>query len=379
MPVLCWFMAWLTLWRQVHGFVAMEAFTSASEWTWRRQSIRDVSLRYGLYEVQEEVITNRGILEEKLMAGMSKPIQVDKPKGAGSAGGFGGGVSKGSSGSSLRAQAKGHAKTLRKEGVVRIDNVLSDEVASELKTYVTQLRKTAQEEVDSNKVAHKQRFADVLLRKNRCDLVLPLNDITCRGLYEALCKSPVGATLASILGKDAVLYEFSCLISNKGSDRQVVHPDTPFGDKDEPVLYTCFMALQDVSIDMGPTLWIPRTHTKAAHEAFQDEAAIDDNTDSPKDALLRSRPSVLGTLPKGSCAIFDSRLLHCGTANQSDESRALFYVSFKSPKIGYPGNPASIRPELPGRLNLLQLQKQLESFHKGKGCSELEAIADKMQ
>jgi hypothetical protein len=49
--------------------------------------------------------------------------------------------------------------------------------------------------------------------------------------------------------------------------------------------------------------------------------------------------TVLGLLPKGCCAIFDSRTLHCGGANRSDKSRALFYFTFKNPKIGDPGNP----------------------------------------
>lgn len=49
--------------------------------------------------------------------------------------------------------------------------------------------------------------------------------------------------------------------------------------------------------------------------------------------------TVLGLLPKGCCAIFDSRTLHCGGANRSDTSRALFYFTFKNPKIGDPGNP----------------------------------------
>lgn len=122
---------------------------------------------------------------------------------------------------------------------------------------------------------------------------------------------------------------------------------------------------------------MPGTHTKEAHESFQIEESLDGSTLSPKDQLLRNTDSVLGVLPKGCCGIFDSRLLHAGTANRSDQSRAIFYVSFKNPKLGYPGNPASIRPDLSGKLNLRQLQKELKSFQKGKGCPELEALASR--
>lgn len=336
------------------------------------------ALQYGLYEVQEDMITKRGQFEETIMP-TGTPLAAHKPKGAGSSGGFGGGSGGGNKKSLLKAQGKAHAKVLRDDGVVRIDNVLSEDVVNELQSFVHEFRKVAQEEVESEKVSQKQRFADVLLRKNRCDLTMPLNEITYRGLYDALCKSPVGATLENLLGKNAVLYEFSCLISDPGSDRQTIHPDTPFVGDSDAVLYTCFMALQDVTLEMGPTCWLPGTHTQDAHDRFKDETSPGENMDSPKDALLRSRPVALGALSKGACGIYDSRLLHAGTANRSDSPRAIFYFSFKNPKIGYPGNPSSMRPELAGKLTLSKLQKELESFNKGKGCSELEALAATMK
>jgi len=319
---------------------------------------------YGLYEVQEELITKRGELEEDIMTGPSAPILEHKPKGAGSAGGFGNKSSKNRP--LLKTQAKEHAKVLRSQGVVRIDNVLSPAVVDKVKQFVMELRGTAQREIADQKVAVKQRFANVLLRKNRCDLTMPLTDTIYEALYESLCASSVGATIQNILGKNAVLYELSCLISDQGSDRQVVHPDTPFQDGEEPVLYTCFIALQDIDMSMGPTVWLPETHTLEIHNMFKDETAPGPNEESPKDKLLRTRPFVLGTLPKGACAIYDSRLLHCGTANRGDISRALFYFSFKNPKLGFPGNPPSIRPELQDKLTLKTLQSQLESFHKSQ-------------
>lgn len=320
---------------------------------------------YGLYEVQEELITKRGQYEETIMTNTS-PLLENKPKGAGSAGGFGGGGASSSRSAkpnkaSLKAQGKEHAKMLRRDGVVRIGNVLSDEIADEMRDYVMQLRETATNEVQSEAVPQRQRFADVLLRKNRCDLTLPLCDTVYQALHQALVTSPVGATLQNLLTPNCDLYELSCLISDPGSDRQVTHPDTPCKESNEQaVLYTCFIALQDVTIDMGPTVWLPQTHTLEMHQRFQDETA-DGDSDSPKDHLLKTQPAVLGLLPKGSCAIFDSRCLHCGTANRSEQSRALFYFSFKHPSVGYPGNPASIRPELSNQLHLKTLTKEVET------------------
>mmetsp|Transcript_31582 Transcript_31582/g.46610 ORF Transcript_31582/g.46610 Transcript_31582/m.46610 type:complete len:383 (+) Transcript_31582:67-1215(+) len=318
-----------------------------------------------LYREQENLIINRGELEEKLMSQKLKPIKVSKVnvRGTGSAGGFASGG--GSKKTSLKAEAKTHSIVLKRDGVVRIDNVLSSDVADRMREYAYKLRKTSQEEVEAGTVRPLQRFANVLLKNNRCDLTIPLgDDIVSDALDELLRKCSVGQTISALLGEDALLYELSCLISDPGSQRQVFHPDTPFIDGKESVLYTCFIALQDIRSDMGPTTWLPGTHTAEAHEAFGDEndTASAGREESRKDELIRTRPAVLGTLPKGSCAIFDSRCLHCGTANKSKkDSRALFYFSFKNPQVGYPGNPASIRSELgSAEVTLKALEEDLE-------------------
>jgi ectoine hydroxylase-related dioxygenase (phytanoyl-CoA dioxygenase family) len=247
---------------------------------------------------------------------------------------------------------------------------------------VFQLRQRAAGEVEEGRVNQLHRFADVLLKTNRCDLTLPLTDEICDALATVLVNSPVGAVLESEFGQGAGLSELSCLISDPGSQRQVVHPDTPWREEGA-VLYTCFVALQDVDLDMGPTVWIPNTHTEDAHAQFKDEQPDGDGDDgeSPKDRLLRTAPAVLGMLPAGCCAMYTSQVLHCGTANKSRNgtSRALFYFSFKKPTVGYPGNPGSIRPELVNQLTLGVLMKDLKSFQRGKRCPQLEAISSRMK
>jgi len=341
-----------------------------------------------LYEEQEKIIVKRGELEESLVTN-TKPLEapVIKVRGTGKAGGFGksagGGAGKKKS---SKAIGKAHAKILKKEGVLRIDNVLTPETADAVREHMYQLRYKSEQEVAQGIIHPLQRYADVLLKTNRCDLTIPMGSqdhpIITTALEESLCKSPVGATISSIFGEDAVLHEFSCLMSDPGSQRQVLHPDTPYVDGRGPVLYTCFIALQDVTLDMGPTVWLPRTHNLEAHEAFQDTIVRTEGGESPKDALIKKTPAVLGTLTKGSCAIFDSRLLHCGSANRSkdDVSRALFYFSFKNPAVGYPGNPASIRRELgDANVPLGELMKDLESFGKGKGSPLIDQLGSRMR
>jgi ectoine hydroxylase-related dioxygenase (phytanoyl-CoA dioxygenase family) len=321
-----------------------------------------------LYKEQEKMLVSRGKVEAALMQGVYRPIESENVKGAGSGGGFGG--SKRSRKSQLIVEGKAHAETLKISGVVRIDHVLSKDAADELRAFAYALRHESEALVASGEVEPFQRFADVLLKENRCDLTIPLGsrvvaDVLCNVLQE----SPVGYTISNLLGKEAVLYELSCLMSDPGSQRQVVHPDTPYREDDEPVLYTCFIALQDINIDMGATIWIPGTNTRQAHELFKDEDTS--LGESAKDRLLRTTPAVVGLLPKGCCAIFDSRTLHCGGSNKSETSRALFYFTFKNPKIGFPGNPGSIRREYISKFTLATLETEMKRYGKGKGSSVL--------
>jgi ectoine hydroxylase-related dioxygenase (phytanoyl-CoA dioxygenase family) len=317
-----------------------------------------------LYREQERLLVERGILEAELMKNTATPLQSSVSKGTGTAKGFSS-QSSVTKASDLKAAAKVHAKELSKNGVVRIDNILTDDMADQLREYVMELRKRSEEQVKSGEVKSRARFADVLLKENRCDLTIPLEDeVVINALLHIIQKTPLTKTVSLTLGKDAGLYELSCLISDPGSQRQVAHPDTPYGSDEHPVLYTCFMALQEIDFDMGPTTWMPNTHTAEAHELFQNDVINPTTKESPKDKLLRTKPSVLGVLPKGSCAIFDSRVIHCGGANTSNTSRALFYCSWKSPKVGYPGNPGSIRQELAGKYTISSLEKELMSLQK---------------
>jgi ectoine hydroxylase-related dioxygenase (phytanoyl-CoA dioxygenase family) len=320
-----------------------------------------------LYKEQEQLLVERGIVEAGLMQHTATPLQPSVCRGTGTTKGFSANKSPaGAKPSDLKAAATIHAKELRTAGIVRIENVLTNDMADSMREYVSKLRSHSEEQVRKNQVKAIERFADVLLKENRCDLTIPLDDdIVVAALMWIFQRTPVTQTASSILGKDAGLYELSCLISDPGSQRQVTHPDTPCSaTSDEPVLYTCFIALQDIDLDMGPTTWIPNTHNVNAHEKFQNTTVDSSRGESPKDTLLRTQPAVLGLLPKGSCAMFDSRLIHCGGSNTSNTSRALFYCSFKSPKIGYPGNPGSIRRELMSKYTIATLEKEL--LHRQK-------------
>lgn len=351
----------------------------------------DQSPTFGLYEVQEQLLVDRGAYEETIMNEHVESLQAHNPKGSGTSGGFASVANSKSrnskskqrsvttsktSQSQLQQIGRAHAQVLQRDGVVRIDNVLSKSAAEALRTWVFDHRDESIRLMEQGEIQSLDRFADVLLKSNRCDLTLPLGPAPVMdALFQVLCQSAVSDTLLATFSSDGsgskddtsetpVLYEFSTLISDPGSQRQVVHPDNPIQlhrgaqlqAASEPVLLTCFVALQDVQLEMGPTVWLPGTHIRQAHEQFF-------QNDASKDQLLQSSTKVLGVLPQGCCALYDSRVLHCGSANRSDRSRALFYFSFRNPKIPYPGNPASIRRSIgAAQYRLPQLQRILREY-----------------
>ena len=351
------------------------------------------------YELLEQKITQRGEIEELLMAGSpTAPLLVNKPAAAAAASvvkhqrGFGGGFSASAAGKNrkkgkrgkedvgmlkeqlltISEEAKDHAIVLKNEGLVRIDRILSDSVTDKLRAFVYDIRNE-----EANKLIKGTTLQAKFPTIRRWDVSIPLFEyddsgiatttttIAYQALQDVLQTTAVGETMSRFLGTDtAELYELASYISDPGSSRQVIHSDTPFFGTDnhnQPILCTCFVALQDIRMDMGPTLWLPRTNTYAIHEQFfceDDEGGGGGETTSTpvKDQLLQTRSSVVGLLPKGSCVLFDSRLLHCGTSNKSEnDSRALFFFSFKHPRITLSnpgGDTASIRSDLKGRFRL---------------------------
>jgi len=300
---------------------------------------------------QDEELKAKGDNEAALMSNNLSPLKANKVKGVGGSGGFGGGKP------NFKAQAKAHAKVLRKDGIVRIDNILPGTLADDLKEYLVDLRARGKADIESGIIIDSQeRFADVLLNQNRCDLKIPLGPkVVNDAMHHILSKTCIRTLIESVYdsyggeGSQAEIYELNSFMSNSGARRQLVHADNSCDTvglpEAEPVMLTCFIALQDVDKTMGPTTWIPGTHNVKSHDQFYEVVANDDGSgESSKDKLLRTRKKAEGTLPKGSCAVFDPRTLHCAGANVCADpnlTRALFYFSFKNPRVEYPGCPST--------------------------------------
>ena len=233
------------------------------------------------------------------------------------------------------------AATLASDGVLRIDGALTQSTAASLLAQINSELESAIMKAKEDLAADTKYFGDVLARRNRHDLYLDLTPEVKAALTEALC--PLKAVLSDVLGRDAELFELSALISDPKSPRQPVHPDTPFREGEGTAVLTAFVALQDIDDAMGPTFFLPGSHTGDAHAAFNSR----DDGGREKIALLRETPNARGLLETGDITLFDSRLLHGGGENESARRRVLFYFSFRAKGVRAP----------PGSL-LYQLRRQ---------------------
>ena len=282
------------------------------------------------------------------------------------------------------------ARALSQEGVLRMNGVLSTETATRLREDILRRRQEAyvaiglaadadtdtadDGNIDTNprgtghhgttttKENWRQYFADVLLKRNRCDLLLPLkgNLPLQVALKELLIESP---RLRNLLPPEATLYELSSLISEKNSPRQPIHPDNPY--QAQPPLYTLFIALQDITPHMGGTIFLPKTNTATAHRHYNDIPQ--------RDAFLTASPNVRAVLQAGDATLFDSRTLHCGGANDPVEgaTRVILYLSFRNPRATEAiGNVGSLLPDIPP-LTIRELcGKLLANTHNGNGNND---------
>ena len=240
---------------------------------------------------------------------------------------------------------------LQAGGVARVNGVLTSDVAAELLAWVDEALDTALRDTSEHPELGEEwrsSFSDIMNPRNRYDLKLTLDAPPVRTALAALLTTLQPAIAAS-LGEDCSLHELAALVSLPGSARQPVHPDTPMsffdgdGGGQSPAIITTFCALQDIDESMGPTLFLPATHTAAAHARFytyenfdlafnafdDDEGEEEDAAHTAKVEALLQRWGVLrGELCTGDASLFDSRCLHAGGANTSPRRRVLFYCSF---------------------------------------------------
>ncbi|GMI51699.1 hypothetical protein ScalyP_jg5183 [Parmales sp. scaly parma] len=128
--------------------------------------------------------------------------------------------------------------------------------------------------------------------------------------------------------KSCPFHELSSLISDPGAPSQPLHPDSKWSDV--PILYTVFVALQDVTETMGPTVFIPKSNREEIHKQHASRLPI-------------TMDRFSGQMKAGDCVVMDSRTLHHGSANndlEKNRRRRLLYFTIRNPEYGgaFPSN-----------------------------------------
>lgn len=226
-------------------------------------------------------------------------------------------------------EAERAADILRTHGLVFLKSVVPEETCDEILA-------------DLNAICDgcKETYGDAL---RRTDVLLGLGDGDddsnenggkINGVKKALesaCKEE-GGNIRNILSfiedasEDAVLVELSVLATEKGADRQVLHPDVAY-DAPHETLYSVFIALQDVTQDMGPTLFVLNSHDKQTHDQLPKTKWTEKEFD-----ILRTKTCAEALLKKGDAVLYNARAFHQGGENTRGR-RALLTLTFLKPPV----------------------------------------------
>lgn len=214
-------------------------------------------------------------------------------------------------------EAKKAARVLEKNGLVFLKSVVPGDVCDRI---LADLNATCDE--------CKEMYGDAL---RRTDVLLGADDDGVKEALEFACGEK-GGNIRNILSfiddatEDAVLVELSVLATEKGADRQVLHPDVAY-DAPHETLYSVFIALQDVTQDMGPTLFVLNSHDKRTHDQLPKTKWTEKEFD-----VLRTKTCAEALLKKGDAVLYNARAFHQGGENTHGR-RALLTLTFLKPPI----------------------------------------------
>lgn len=317
-----------------------------------------------LYQDQQAAKKRRAEFEETLLLpGRELPEETFQvPTSSGS--GFG-------AATSSKAKAAQLAEALSYKGVIRLNGCLKRETARALRLLILDEMERAREAISIGEMDAFSVLGMEPERKSRTDFKVSL---VRRGETEGetVFSHPVADALNELFGENGILrslydviagdnglmYDLGCMTTQPGSPRQTIHTDFPW--QPIPPIYSVYVALQDVTAEMGPTVFFPRTNNPKDHGEWKRPATFDD--------YLREKTPKFALLKKGDLIVYDPLVLHCGAANllETGAVRSLFNVGFRNPKVqGDFGYGGSMRPGYQGQMTFGQLKKCLSRYKKG--------------
>jgi hypothetical protein len=251
-------------------------------------------------------------------------------------------------GSGSRRGARRETQLLEDAGYVVLRRTLPEAQALELRSGLQTRLLLALDAASSGGLEPgqpKSPFAKINTRAHRYDLRLRL-DPDVRAAVTAIV-SAYSEVYRAMLPDDASLVELGVISSYPGSEQQAIHSDVTY-DADAREVFTTFVALQPITPQMGPTEIWPGTHS-GVFCLLRKPTML-----GPVDRYYSDNPPDRMAVDLGDAVLMDTRVMHCGGANESDSLRMLFHFSFES--TAEPNAPAgftyNLMPELQGKVML---------------------------
>ena len=339
-----------------------------------------------LFADQQAAMKKAAVNEEELLSKHLRPMPLDRKakakRGGGGGGGFGGGAAPSKKLSAADRATEARASLLEEQGVVVVPSALQPQTAAALRACGVSERELHHAKVEADPELSPTYF-NVPVQSHdprRGYLLLPWREAG-RGvdaLGEALGEGPIldamrealgeGAPLGDLFaktcgGEPAKLWDFFALRTEAGAQRQQVHAHTPY--QKVPPLFCAFIALQDITLAMGPTCFIPGTHKRTAMRKQFDNGLFDGGWSE----MLSARAEY-ALLSAGDAAFFDMRTLHASMENLPEEDggapRDYLVLTFLNPNakkqsVDEIGHRSNMRPGYVGLYTLGDVRRELAS------------------
>jgi hypothetical protein len=203
-----------------------------------------------------------------------------------------------------------HVEELEREGIVRMNGVLPSGRCKVWRKAMDRTLENALAAISSGTLPFGDRFGAVHARGegHRHDVFLPLaspngdeNEQELANMIQSVVHfvKPVieGVLLEEGAGsrsEQPVLHDCSCVISEPGASAQPVHPDVLCnGNEQKCKLVQIFVALDDISSDMGPTKLWPGTHIPSFQHKFTQAAMMYGSAVTEQMMYGKSSPKVI--------------------------------------------------------------------------------------
>ena len=228
------------------------------------------------------------------------------------------------------------AREYRERGYIVVDNLIGPEQVADLRERVRQIADGElpfpEALIEYEPGAEKQRELSNLRKIN--------GPATHDARFLDHARTPaVLDVVEQILGSDIKLFSDQVFMKPPGGIEKTYHQDSAYFHIEPADLVTCWLALDDVTIENGCLWVIPGSH----REGIKDHSLawdVGDRTDKtvPEEALNRSAEVPI-TLSAGSCSFHHSVLLHRSGPNTTTTRRrglATHYMSAASRWVGEP-------------------------------------------